>query len=326
MSAFGELLASFKGLPALVVGDLMLDEYIFGRATRISQEAPVMVVRQTSTRVVPGGAANVARNMAALGAETSLVGVVGCDEAGHALEQALLDGGAWHVGLVRDKDRPTTRKTRVLADSAHQVLRIDHEVETPLAEAVERELLDQLLSRIPQAKVVVLSDYVKGALTERLCREAVAACRAHGITCVANAKPHTMRQYRDATLVSLNRPEAAEGAGAPGLLKATSREASVREGREAARRLRETIGSEHVLVTLGEDGMCTEDAWIEAPKVDVFDTAGAGDTVIATAALGLAAAGFRPTVFELAAQTSATVVRKVGVAVPSEADLAEIAG
>ncbi|RYG39421.1 D-glycero-beta-D-manno-heptose-7-phosphate kinase, partial [bacterium] len=122
-----ELLASFSGRRVLVIGDLMLDEYVHGRATRISQEAPVMVVRQNRFEAVPGGAANVAANLAALGADVALAGVVGDDEPGVRLQTALEERGTSRLALVRDQDRPTTRKTRILADAAHQVLRIDHE-------------------------------------------------------------------------------------------------------------------------------------------------------------------------------------------------------
>jgi len=319
----GEILDSFHGVRALVVGDLMLDEYIFGRATRISQEAPVMVVRQTSTRSVPGGAANVAKNLVALGAETTLLGVVGDDSAGHALEAALVDAGTGRVELLRDPSRPTTRKTRVLADSAHQVLRIDHEEETPLAPALETDLIQRLAAWVQGIDVVILSDYVKGTLTARVCRATIDLCRERGVTCVANAKPQSMGFYGGADLVSLNRPETADAARMPSLLSASVAEVPTL-AQAAAERARVAIGVAHLLATMGGAGMATESFWIAAPKVDVFDTAGAGDTVIATVALGLRRAGFRPEVFALAAQTSAAVVRKVGVAVPTPEDLTAI--
>lgn len=311
---FLELLGKMKGTRAVVLGDLMLDEYIFGQATRISQEAPVMVVRQNKTHAVPGGAANVAKNLTALGASTQVIGVVGEDEAGRQLAEALAAEGSSDSLVIRDPSRPTTRKTRVLADSAHQVLRIDHEETKPISGEIEERLLLALHGAIRGAQVLLLSDYQKGTITEHIAAHAVRVAGSEGVPVVANAKPASISWYRNADLVSLNRSEA---------LAATPDPSATPQ--EIARSLQTEHGIQHVLVTLGSEGMVTPDFHIAPEKVDVFDTAGAGDTAIATAALGLAVAGYLPTVFELAAKTSAAVVRKVGVAVPSEDDLAQIA-
>lgn len=319
---FTELLGRFQGTKALVVGDLMLDEYHFGRATRISPEAPVMVIRHERSEHVPGGAANVALNLRALGAVPTLIGVSGCDPAGEQLAESLAQSGLEVGAIVRDSERPTTRKTRIVADHSHQVLRMDSESDVPLSSRVEEELLIALEAAVREAQVVVLSDYLKGALTERVAARAIELAKAHQIPTVVNPKPRSLAQYRGATLVSLNRAEAAEAlklyAGLP------------TEGAlSGADSLRAELGLESVLITLGEAGMAasgTESFRIPAPKVEVYDTAGAGDTVIATIALGIAAVGFRREVFELAAQTSAGVVRHVGVATPSAEDLAAIRG
>lgn len=315
---FAELLDSFSGLKALVVGDLMLDEYIFGKATRISPEAPVMVVRQQSTANVPGGAANVARNIRSLGAACHIVGVVGQDSAGDALETSLAQDG--EATLVRDSSRATTRKTRVLADAAHQVLRIDHEDDSPLADVSEERVLQAATNAMQSCNVVLMSDYLKGVLTPAIAKGIISHARQRGIPVVVNPKPRSLSQYTGATLVSLNRSEATEALSLWRLL--TNEEAA-----EGADRLRSQMSFDHVLLTLGEAGMVASGAdtySIEAPRVEVYDTAGAGDTVIATVALGLASAGFKKEVFALAAQTSASVVRKVGVATPSAEDLKSI--
>lgn len=317
----GELLQSFQGLRALVVGDLMLDEYIFGRATRISQEAPVMVVRQTSTRAVPGGAANVASNMVALGAVPAMVGVVGCDAAGDMLASSLGTFGIDNGGLVRDPGRPTVRKTRVLANHAHQVLRIDHEETHPVTGDVEQAILQRTLDLLPTVDVVLVSDYTKGGVTPRIIEATIRAGRERQIPVVANPKPSSLRHYRGATLVSLNRYEAGDALGIEGGL-------ADEDAADAASQLRERLGVDQVLVTLGASGMAAagnESFRVPALKVEVYDEAGAGDTVIATVALGVGAQKFSRALFELAAQTSASVVRKVGVAVPSSEDLAQIA-
>lgn len=318
----GELLQQFQGMKALVVGDLMLDEYIFGRATRISPEAPVMVVRQQKRSAVPGGAANVAKNLCALGAETQLFGVVGADEPGTILRNALLEAGLEHSTVLEDSGRPTTRKTRVLADSAHQVLRIDHEDTAPLSPSVEEQLLAGVADAISGSQVVVLSDYQKGVLTDRVVREVIRLANAASVPVVANAKPKALRSCAGATLISVNRVEAVEASGNSALDGFGN--ADLEAVKTVAQSVCERVECDHVLITLGGQGMCTESFSVPAVPVEVFDTAGAGDTVIATVALGIGAIGFRQEVFHLASHTSASVVRKVGVAVPSKEDLHQI--
>lgn len=317
---FAELLSRFEGRRALVVGDLMLDEYIFGRATRISQEAPVMVVRQTSTRAVPGGAANVAANMMALGARVTMVGVVGDDAAGRTLGEALGGFGVENPCLVKDASRPTTRKTRVLANHAHQVLRIDHEESAPVPDEIEAEVVRGVLDRLAEVDVVLISDYQKGAVTPSGIAQIIEAARERRVPVVANAKPRSLWQYRGAALVSLNRPEATEALG-------WAEAVSVADAPNAAALLREKAGVDGMLVTLGGDGMAAagkDSFYVPAVRVEVYDEAGAGDTVIATIALGIAADAFSRELLALATQTAAAVVQKVGVAVPSAEDLAKI--
>lgn len=319
--SLGELLDSMRGRSVLIVGDLMLDEYIIGRATRISPEAPVMVVRQREVRRMPGGAANVARNVAALGGRATLAGVVGDDDAGMQLRRCLEEAGLEALVLEVARDRPTTRKTRVLADHAHQVLRIDSEQEGSVPAETEACLCAAVRRASAEAEVVLVSDYRKGAVTSAVASAAREAASLRGIPIVANPKPSSLDQYRGFTLVSLNRAEAADALG-------MSQGLSDADAPDAARALADRIGGA-TLVTLGESGMVA--CWggrterFSAPKVEVYDTAGAGDTVIATVALAIAGSGLRKETFELAVQTSAAVVRRIGVAVPSAEDLRRIA-
>ncbi|MCA1948872.1 MAG: PfkB family carbohydrate kinase, partial [Armatimonadetes bacterium] len=243
----GELLRSMRGKAVLVVGDLMLDEYIVGSATRISPEAPVMVVRQREVRRMPGGAANVARNVAALGGRASLVGLVGDDDGGRELRACLEGAGLGALHLCTDGSRPTTRKTRVLADHAHQVLRIDAEDDRPIGASVEDALARAVEEASRQADAILVSDYRKGAVTRAVCEAALAAARSRGLPAVANPKPRSLDQYAGFTLVSLNRAEAAEALGRTSAL--TDDEAP-----DAARALAERVGAA-VVVTLGESGM-----------------------------------------------------------------------
>lgn len=317
---FRRLLDSFSEKRVLVVGDLMLDEYVIGKATRISPEAPVMVVRQHRTYAVPGGAANVAKNVEALGGKATVVGVVGEDSAGRDLQLALGEHGV----LIPDPERPTTRKTRVLADTSHQVLRIDEESDDHLSPDMEEAVLAAVEERLHECNVVLLSDYTKGVLTPAVVAGIVRLARDSAIPVVANAKPSSLPYYTGATLVSLNAKEAAEAVGAKDILRHQNGSGLTDRPREAALQLQHNHKIEHVLITLGEYGMCTEAFWVNPQKVEVFDTAGAGDTTIATVALGIASVGFDPIVFDLAAHTSAAVVRHVGVAVPSAEDLDRI--
>lgn len=317
---FAELLNRFTGIRALVVGDLMLDEYHFGRATRISPEAPVMVIRHERSEIVPGGAANVALNIRALGGEPTLIGVSGSDPAGDQLSESLVRQGLAVGAIARDAGRPTTRKTRIVADHSHQVLRMDSENDAPIPPPVEDEVVQALERFVGESDVVVLSDYLKGTLTPRVASRAIELARGKGVPVAVNPKPRSLDQYHRATLISLNRVETAEATRRHGGLPDS-------DALAAAEEVRQRLEAEAVLVTLGEAGMVAVGAHplrIPAPKVEVYDTAGAGDTVIATVSLGIAAAGYGKEVFELAAQTSACVVRHVGVATPSSSDLAQI--
>lgn len=319
--SFAELLSAFRKVRALVVGDIMLDEYVFGRATRISPEAPVMVVRQNATRAVPGGAANVANNMSAMGATVQIIGVLGCDSAGDTLAAELLRQGGAEQNFIRDPGRPTTRKTRIVANHSQQVLRIDHEDETPVSGAVESSLLDRVLTLLPSVNIVLVSDYLKGAITPRLVETLVSEGAKASVPVVANAKPKSLPYYRGAALVSLNQFEAGDALGLRhGVPHA--------DAAAAADELRRRLGVDRVLITLGAGGIAAAgERAFAVPAVDVvlYDEAGAGDTVIATMALGIGAGAFSHELLSLAAHTAASVVQKVGVSTPSAEDLAHIA-
>lgn len=318
--SFGCLLDRFRELRALVVGDLMLDEYIEGKAARISPEAPVMVVRHQLTRRVPGGAANVAKNILALGASTEVVGVVGDDHAGALLSGALGELPFSNVALVTETGRKTTRKTRILADHAYQVLRIDSEDDGTLSPDAEESVAKNVETRLKNADVLVLSDYLKGGVTATIARRSLDVARALGIPVVVNPKPRSAPTYAGADLISMNRFEAADALG-------LQRDLPDSQAEIAATTLREKYASA-MLITMGESGMVAASTGrvcrVHAPRVEVYDTAGAGDTVVGTVALGMAAIGFEKQVFELAAQAAACVVKRVGVATPSAEDLAAI--
>lgn len=315
MKTFGELLSRVQGSGGVVVGDVMVDEYIHGKGTRVSQEAPVLVVRQSAVSRVLGGAANVAFNLRALGVRDRLIGVVGDDEPGNWLRGAV--AAEFESGqIVVDPGRPTTRKTRVYADKAHQVLRIDHETTEPLNVAGEDAVFSRAEAYLSDVAFLLLSDYQKGVLTASLVRRLIDVARERGIPVIANAKPKTLAFYRGADLVSLNQPEAC---GALGIEELAFEDAPAAAGEIEAR-----FGIHHVLITMGAKGMASREASVPAIPVNVFDTAGAGDTVIATVAAAYPLFGLSEAVLRLAAHTSASVVQQVGVAVPDETSLNHI--
>lgn len=319
-ATLADLLDRMAQLHATVVGDVMLDEYIVGRVSRVSPEAPVLVVQRTETRWVPGGAANVAKNAAALGASATVIGVTGADEGADRLREALAVQSGLRSSLVPDASRVTTRKTRVVADHSHQVLRIDDESTAPIGTEVAAGIAEAVERDLAGSDVLLISDYRKGLLTPDSAAALVNLGRARGIPVVVNAKPGSAAWFAGATLLSLNRSELSAAVGEPIPDVATAM--------RLANSARAQLGVDALLATLGEQGQVVASAdgvvHYEAPRVEAYDVAGAGDTVIATVALGVAALGLAPTVFQLAIATGAKVVRHVGVAVPTAEDLAEI--
>jgi rfaE bifunctional protein kinase chain/domain len=292
------------GARVLVAGDVMLDRYWFGEVTRISPEAPVPVVKVGRSEERLGGAANVARNAAALGAKVDLLSVVGDDEAGATIER-LLGADGIGAGLQRDPDISTTIKLRVIGRQ-QQLLRIDFEKE-PGREALESKLAD-FERRLPDADVIILSDYGKGGL--RHIADMIALARRSAKPVLVDPKGDDYERYRGATILTPNRSEFREVAGSW---------KSEEELTQKAQRLRRELALEALLVTRSEEGMTlyVEGAAFHVPTVaqEVFDVSGAGDTVIATLGVMLAAgASFEESV-RWANRAAGIVVGKLGTAV-----------
>jgi len=316
-SRLAELLAALSTVRTLVVGDVMVDEYVWGRAERVSPEAPVLVIRSERTTQVPGGAANVAQCLLALGARVGVCGVVGADAPADALIDALGAAGADPVRLVRDPARPTTIKTRVLAGT-QQVVRIDKECRDALSEASSADLLAQVDAALPACSGLLLSDYDKGVLTPESIAALLELAHRHGVRVAVNAKPRLAGFYQGVDLLTVNRVEAEAICGiAPD---------SPAQAARAATWIGERLGCAHTLVTLGGDGamlhQCGGETHLVAPwPVPVFDVAGAGDTTIAAAHLALCAGAEPREAVELAMRAAAVVVRKVGVATATPAEV-----
>ena len=287
MNTLPDLFSAFNKLRVLIIGDVMVDAYVWGKATRLSPEAPVPVVHVARTEQRLGGAANVALNVQALGATPLLCAVIGDDRGGTQLVELLHDTGLSADGIIRSRHRPTTVKERILAHG-QQLLRIDAEVETDL-NVEEAELLlaayDDLLER---ADVVVFEDYDKGVLSEDIITQCIAKARQRGIPTVVDPKKKNFLAYRHCTLFKPNLKELREG------LKLEFGEPdSDRAGFEAAvARLREVLTPEIVLVTLSEHGVFAQQdgqkTYLPAHLRTISDVSGAGDTVISIAALCVA--------------------------------------
>ncbi|MFO1152669.1 MAG: D-glycero-beta-D-manno-heptose-7-phosphate kinase [Rhodospirillales bacterium] len=266
----------------LVVGDLMLDRYLMGTCERISPEAPVQVVDVHESRSLLGGAGNVVRNIIALGARAHLVSVIGDDIVGDEVEQLLRDCGAGAAGVLRDKRRRTTEKTRLFAIN-QQIVRYDREVRDTLEKGIEAALIDQVQG--PGAvDAIVISDYGKGVLSERVCRETIAWARSRRIPVLCDPKGRTYDKYAGATIVTPNKKEASEATG----IQIADRDSL----HAAGALLRERFDLEHCLITLSEDGMALFSAdgvhRYTSRAREVFDVTGAGDTAMAALAVGLA--------------------------------------
>lgn len=296
----------------LVLGDVMLDEFVWGDVTRISPEAPVPVVEIRRESVHLGGAANVLANLVALGARGQVCGVVGKDQAGERLRAALREAGALQTdaSLVIDESRPTTVKTRIIAHS-QLVVRADRERRTPVDSRVEESIIEVLKNAIREADAFVVSDYDKGAVTPRILREILPQAYERGIPVLVDPKIRNFNSYRPATLVTPNHHEA---------LRVTETEEDTDEGlAHAGHLIRERLGCGAVLITRGERGMMLLEGErapvkVETAAREVYDVTGAGDTVIATLAAALAAGATLLEAAMLANHAAGIVVGKVGTA------------
>jgi D-beta-D-heptose 7-phosphate kinase / D-beta-D-heptose 1-phosphate adenosyltransferase len=305
MFNFEESLKLISEQTIICVGDLMLDDFVYGEVSRISPEAPAPILAVTRNDLTVGGAGNVARNIAALGARCVFLGVVGEDEASRTLMRALAAEPLIEPHLVVDSARPTTRKVRFVSEhhSTH-LLRADWELVEVLNARTEKALIDRTLAALPRAASVVLSDYAKGALTPRVIREVIDAARKAGIPIIVDPKAVDYSIYRGATVIKPNRKE---------LSDATRRRTeSDEEVIAAASELNRLLGTDAVVVSLSGAGLILVPAngqplHVPAYPVKVKDASGAGDTVVATLAVMLATkAGYEPAA--RAANAAAAVV------------------
>jgi len=314
------LISLFVGRTVLVLGDVMLDRYVSGEVSRISPEAPIPVLRVTAARASLGGAANVAHNVAALGARAILVGVIGTDDAGAEIERLVAAGVGIDARLFAAPHRPTTVKTRFTTRGAHQLLRVDAETIDPLDDKTAAELARRFARALDESDIVVLSDYAKGVLCDRLLRRVVNLSRRACRPVIADPKRASFKAYRNVTVLTPNAQE---------VTRATGVDAADDDGAERAARVAlDSAACDAVIVTRSEHGLTLVPRGMPAIQLparvqEVADASGAGDTFVAALATALACDPDLVNAARIANIAAGISVTKPGTAVVSARDLAE---
>ncbi len=314
-SELTELKERFKDLKIAVVGDMMLDGYFWGDVKRISPEAPVPVVEVENEFFRFGGAANVALNILKLSGQPVPVGVIGYDNYGTIFSSLLEEQGISSEGIIIDEDRPTTTKTRVIADSQH-VVRIDKESKEYLSQEIETKIYNFLEKNIKQLNGIILQDYNKGVLTPGLIKQIIELAGKHKVLITVDPKFNNFFEYKNVTVFKPNRKEAEDVLG----MKIKSDE----DINNVGRKLFERLNAKYILLTLGEGGVAIFEGGKEGKRMatkarKVADVSGAGDTVISTLTMGLASGAGILEASYLANYAGGLVCEEVGI-VPIEID------
>ncbi len=320
--ALRQYLQRFPQASLLVIGDLILDHYVMGRVSRISPEAPVPVVHVESETLRLGGAANVFNNILALGGKADLCGVIGADESGRLLLKELGKSRSGRGGVIIDHDRPTTRKSRVIAHN-QQIVRYDMEGRQELKGTLQKRLLRYVESRIRELSCIVVSDYAKGVVSAALMAELTRMAALRKIPVIVDPKVEHFGYYKGVTVITPNHLEATQAAGLHGDDDHTINEAGAV--------IRQRLGCRSVLITRGEKGMSLYEgegtSWhLPTQARQVYDVTGAGDTVIGTLALALATGASMREAATLANHAAGIVVGMVGTATVSPGQLLEAVG
>ncbi len=310
---FDQLIDKFEKNHILVIGDVMLDRFISGTVERISPESPVPVLKRGETRLMPGGAANVAANLTALGCKASVIGLTGKDESGETLNALLKKQGVETSGLVTDKDRQTIQKTRFVA-TGQQILRLDEEKTGDAGPAIEKDIIKQIEKAAKKADLIILSDYAKGVLTKNV----IAAAMQTGKTVLVDPKSKDLSKYKGAFAITPNRKELAEASGM-----------TCKTDEEIANAAQKIMGGQDfsaLFVTRSEDGLSIFEngkapVHLPAEARSVYDVSGAGDTVLATLAAAIGAGATLPEAGALANAAAGIAVSRQGVSAVSAVDL-----
>jgi rfaE bifunctional protein kinase chain/domain len=320
------LLQKLRALPPdhqppriLIIGDLMIDQYVWGDANRLSPEAPVPIVNVQKESSTLGGAGNVVQNLLSFGAEVIIAGLIGDDQAGKELLTMLVDENADTRGIVIDTHRPTTVKTRIIAGS-HQIVRIDREVNDPISKVCEEDLFNRIVPHFAEVDLILFSDYNKGVLSHSLCQRIINHCKTIGKKVIVDPKGLDFAKYKGAYLIKPNKKELAEAVKFEKINTAASLQ-------NAAAALFELTAADYLVVTLSEEGIAilTKDSYqlLDVKATEVFDVTGAGDTVLATLAYFTAVGFTVEEACELANHAAAIVIRRVGSASTSVKEIIE---
>lgn len=317
LNKLNSIVRNFRKAKVLVVGDLILDEFIWGDVSRISPEAPVPVVWVRRESFMPGGASNVANNLSSLGARTYLIGVIGDDERGAILKGELEQKNIDVSGVVADESRPTTLKTRVVAHH-QQVVRIDKEKVDGLSDDLIKRLINNIKNVIEKVDAVIIEDYGKGVITPKLLKEVVPFAKTRKKIISVDPKEEHLRYYNGITLITPNNHEASKAVGFEIKDAVTLKKA----GQIMLKKFKCKIA----LITLGENGMAVFERdkpmkHISTVAQDVFDVSGAGDTVIASYTLSLASGANPLQAAHISNCAGGIVVGKVGIAVVTPEEL-----
>jgi len=328
---FKEIIEKFQEQRILIIGDLMVDKYIRGNVDRISPEAPVQIVDVKEEESVPGGMGNTVKNLSMLGAQISVVSVVGDDSYGRWLNDEFEKLDLNTNGIIKDSTRrPTTVKTRIVAADHHQLLRYDKETRKPIDTRTQLELIEIIVDRMPSAACVLISDYGKGVLTQDILNTAIFEARTFSIPVIIDPKGDDFSKYESATFITPNRKEASIASGINIMNELTSM--------QAAYKLIEDCKINGMLITYGEEGVGLflnknlrgavrieiTSQFISAQAREVYDVTGAGDTVLAVFGLAIATGALPYDAACLANFAAGLVVGKVGTSSVTKEELLEI--
>ncbi len=317
---FCKIISRLSGARVLVVGDIMLDRFIWGTVSRISPEAPVPVVWAQSESFMPGGASNVANNIRSLGTDVYICGMIGDDEAGRILVSELLKKGISSEGIVLDKNRPTIHKTRIIAHH-QQVVRIDKESDNVVDRHIAETAISYVKSKIRDIDAIIIEDYGKGFITPFLIRQLILIAKKHKKIITVDPKEDHFKAYKGVAAITPNRIEAEKASGI-----------KIRDSKTletAGTKLLNMLQSDAVLITLGEGGMALFERnrhYLHIPTVaqEVYDVSGAGDTVIGVFTLALASGADMAEAAYMANAAAGAVVGKLGIGVCNISELKSI--
>ena len=320
-------LKKFNKINILIIGDMVADVYLKGNISRVSREAPVLVLEHAGEKVVPGGAANVVHNVATLGGQAFAVGLIGNDKAGSGLRAILNDKNVETTGLIVEENRPTITKTRIIAGGSatvsQQIVRIDQEVKDSILKQSEESFINILKQVIDKIDAVVLSDYGSGMLSDKIRSFIIESCQEKNIKTIVDSR-YDILKFEGVSFVKQNEAEAAKAVG----FELTSEDAVVTAGKI----LLEKLQAEGIIISRGEQGMSLiqDNGEIHhipvVDKSEVFDVSGAGDTAVAAFILAIASGAKPVEATKIANFAAGIAVRKLGTATVSNEELNEVLG